>query len=458
MENLKKQLLPVLYLLCLFPGSLTAKNFVILDFETPATGSAPAAGQPLSPDANAWNLQPSFDNHFGSGNFFEISSTSSHSGSNSLKYTYEARNGFCNTCGIKNIGHLKGLDGVNYYVADTGEDLTQEFYPPKLIDPSGPSDGPTFTPNGPHASIGKTILNKTRGYTKYTVVAVENENATNDKLIVKKVRDGIGSFAGQPDIFNSRDEVLIARQCGVDGIIGKAGGLFEVSRRSDCDGAISWFGNIAPNAQPSGTSIFRRVYLKAEIVGLPSGHKLNYMRLMRGADSDISASIVAIASNVDGNMEPHLTGFGPTPISGKGRYEPGNGLPAGLKFERGIWYYIEQEYQAETYTMSSHINDGTVIVDSYTGDGNGAYRLWFGKSGEEPDRDNPTLEVENIPLPPMLGGDGTHMSLWGNQGHDLHTRGSWYMDDIVVSDTYIGPVATPDGSNTRAPSAPVAAQ
>ena len=117
---------------------------------------------------------------------------------------------------------------------------------------------------------------------------------------------------------------------------------------------------------------------------------------------------------------PQLGGLGD--FGGLNDYKPGAGLPEGLKFERGNWYYVEQEYKSE----------------SSVGASDGAYRLWFAKSGEE--TTTPLVELTGIPLPPIRGGSGSHMSLWGNFGHDKNTYGAWYIDDLVISNTKIGPL------------------
>ena len=433
----------ICFQLGIFGSASAAETYIDLDFETDNTGLNPVGkkGYPL------WSLHGDFDKNFGTGNSFEISNSTSHSGNNSLRFIYEGRNGICNTCGSRILTHKAGVDGVDYFVAGSGEDLTLEQE--TVLD----NKGNLITKQLPHASPGKLVYNRSRGFSQWQVVSVGSDTAKNDKLALKLLRPGIGNFANQPSIFNGKDSVSIARQCGVDGIVGKSGGTFDLTRRSDCNNAIVWFRQVFDNRlaadkkQRSGESIFRRVYLKAELTAPPSGNKLNYMN-MRGNQT---VSIV-IAANKD-NLEVHLSGL--KVAGGKGLYAPGiNGMPQDITMKRGTWYYIEQQYKAETYTMTSHVDaNGTVIVDTYNGDGNGEYRLWFAKSGEE--TDTPALTITGLSLPPMLGGNADHMSLFGNEGHHLHTRGSWYMDDIKISDTLIGfnDVAR-DGNNKAPPNSP----
>lgn len=426
-----------------FPFNLlptaSARNYIVLDFETEATGLSPTSnmGYPL------WSLHPTFDNVFGSDNHFEIS-TNSHSGEHSLKFTYEARNNFCNTCGGKTLKHKKGLDDRDYFVANNGEDLTQEYYPAKLKNSKKPKKGIVTRP-APHAEIGKIIYNKSRGYSQWEITGISKHTTNNDQLSLKLLQPGIGEYKNRKSVFNGGDKTSITRQCGMDGIIGKVNGEFDINRRSDCNNVIVWFGDIKANIQPTGSSIFRRVYLQSTIKNAPTGHKLNYARLLRGGDSKISRGISTIASFHNDKFELHLTGF--KKMGGLGRYRPGTNNPKNihgdLNFENATWYYLEQEYKAETFTIKTHVNaKGKVIIDSYRGNGDGEYRLWFAKSGEE--SETPVLELKKLHLPPFLGGTGTHMSLWGNIGHHTNSYGNWYMDDIKISTEKIGPVVKAD--------------
>lgn len=440
----------ILPLLLLFQISaiktVSALDYVDLDFETPAKGLLPVSGKayPL------WTLPPAFDENYGAGNQLEISKTSSHSGSYSLRFNYEAKNNFCNTCGTKLVVQKKGVDGVNYVIASSGEDLTRESYP----------DG---TP-APHASLGKHVYNTSRGYSQWEITSISNDSATNDKLSLKLLHSGVGEFADKEQIINTNDKLAVARRCGVDGIIGKSNGEFMVNRRSDCNSSITWFGNIghintADAIQPPGGSLFRRAYLKAELVDPPTGQKLNYARFMRvskqtdNAIADKFVEVVLVADfSLRENLEPHASGFGK--IGGLGRYKPGQGMPVNLQFERGKWYYIEEEYKAETYTIKTTLeSDGNITVNSYKGNSNGEYRLWFAESGKE--SAVPLINIKNLSLPPIIGGKGTHVSLWGNEGHDTHSRGSWYIDDVKISNKGpIGKKPGDDGFNLGTPQRP----
>jgi hypothetical protein len=229
----------------------------------------------------------------------------------------------------------------------------------------------------------------------------------------------------------------------VDGIIGIVNGENDINRRSDCNAVITWFSNVTPQA--SGTSIFRRTYLKAEVTSPNIHQKLHYLRTDRGGLNQGSIVLLGDSDN-DSAPNVNLLLSGLKQYGGDGLYRTGldNGFE-GLIFERGIWYYIEEEYKAATVKA---VDPTTGKATEYNSDG--AYRLWFSKSGSEPTQSTPTFELTGIPLPPITGGNGTHISFWGNVQHHTHARGSWYMDDVIVSNTWNGAVPF-NGKNLAPP-------
>ena len=433
-----------LFLFFFISTTLSAAPFVDLDFETPATG--------LTLDKNStypeWGM-PNLDNTYGKGNFFEVVDHAAHTGTHSLKFSYTGRNGFCNTCGTKAVQHQKGLNNVKYLVAKDGQDLTLEREP--LLNPDG---SPALNRNGkqiytelPHAAPGRIVYNTARGHSKWKILTVENENAKNDKLTLELLQPGIPPFDTEEQVINGNELITITRKCGVDGISRIIGGQNDLSLRSNCDTVIMWFGKQKPLFQPSGTSIFRRVYIKPELVDPPEGHKLSYVRLLRAVTENnqtgrdinkLAAAIILVAENNNGVMELKVDGLGKVNPAANAIsvYRPGNGLPEDAIFEPNTWHYIEQEFKAEDYTITTTpavpIDGELVTVTSYKGQGNGEYRLWFAKAGEETSNMKPVIELTGLNLPPIIGGKGQHMSLWGNIGNHKHTRGSWYIDDFKI--------------------------
>ncbi|MDT8281488.1 MAG: hypothetical protein RQ982_01605, partial [Gammaproteobacteria bacterium] len=369
----------------------------------------------------------SFPSVYGPNNHFNITNTTSHSGQYSLKFTYEAKNNICNTCGsgpclaCKSFfpDHIKtGHDGVNYFISAAGENLTI-------------ADNPSTAKkdDGPKALPGRIIYDRDSGFSKWEITSVTNENAINDKLNLKLLSKGING----EETINSGDTIAITRQCGVDGLVGVVEGENDVNRRSDCNSVIMWFANVTP--QEPGTSVFRRNYLKSEVSSPIIHQKLHYLK--PGRNGPLEGTIVLFAdSNQTNAPNTNLQLTGMKLYGGVGIYRPGldNGFE-GLIIERSIWYYIEEEYQAATVKTI----DAAGEVTEYNN--NGAYKLWFSKAGDEPTNKNtPSFKLEGIPLPPIKGGAGTEISFWGNLQHSTHTRGSWYIDDVIISNTWNGPV------------------
>lgn len=398
-------------------------------------------GKPLvnTPDPD-WSLTPIFDTLYGPGNTFSVTDSTAHSGLYSLKISYDGRNGFCNNCGTYGAIHKSGLDHADYFLSDTNENLTalDNINTVKIND-------------GPLAKAGRLVFNKTNGFSKWEITAVGSQGAINNKLSVKLLKQGIN---GETPEFNGGDEIAIARQCGVDGHIAN-----DINRRNDCDAAIIWFGDVSP--QVAGTSIFRRMYLKAEITSPLIHQKLHYFRPGNDTDGN-TGSIVLFADSQTAphDVQPQLSGFGSPnndvypyrDYGGANFYKPGNGLSAGLEFKRSVWYYIEEQYKAATPSGATD----TAGRPIYNADGE--YRLWFAESGkEDTDGATPILELTNLTMPPIDNiNTGPTVSFWGNIQHWTHLHGNWYMDDVVIAtDTKIGK-APGGGKNIAPPNPPTA--
>lgn len=411
---------------------------------------------PLDPSIDGqpvWALPSAFKNVYGPGNNFNLTNTTSHSGSYSLKFTYEARNDICNTCGTRVYKHIgTGHDGVNYFLDNAGTDLSIADNPATEKDDDGPK-----------ARVGRYVYNLDNGFSKWKITSVTNGNKTNDKLNLDLVKAGIN---GEKTI-NSGDEIGIIRQCGVDGLVGTVKGKNDINRRSDCNNLIAWFTNVSP--QPPGTSIFRRTYLKAEVTSPIFHQKLHYFRPDHGGPNE--GSIVTFGdSNIKTAPNTDLLLSGMKPYGGAGIYRPGidNGFD-GLTLKRGIWYYLEEEYQAATlnpvydpeynpkstsYNASKYPTPDPLDARYNQYNSDGAYRIWFSKAGHEPtSKSNTSFKLEGIPLPPITGSTGPQVSFWGNFQHHTHTRGSWYIDDVIISNSWNGPTAS-SGTNTAPPISP----
>ncbi len=421
MPQTNHSIIAIAFLQLAFIAPLLATEYINLDFETADTGLTLESNKPYP----VWTIPIS--NQFGSGDMFDVVDTTSHNGNHSLRFTYEGKNNYCNTCGNEIAFHKQGVDNADYFVSDTGEDLT-------LV---------------PHAQIGRHVYNTSRGYSMWEVTSVTSDSATNDKLKLKLMYPGVGDYEGLTPVFNGGDKVRIARQCGVDGTVGTWKGEFVVDRRSDCDNAIVWFGDVTPH--DPGTSIFRRVYLKAEITSPHIHQKLRYFSPNRWGSNAGSIILLADSRSSAPVIEPQLSGLQRYRDDLPNLFQPGlgNGFD-GLSFERSIWYYIEEEFKAATPDLITDPSGNTYNSD-------GEYRLWFSKSNDSTTVGaTPRLNITNLKMPPTsINAGETYISFWGNVQHSVHSRGHWYMDDMTISDVKIGPAASTGSNNLSPPSTPI---
>ena len=387
--------------------SAHAQTFFEMNFESEGNNGTIATGVGLP----VWTLPSALLDILGSGALFELTSADAHSGSYSLKFDYDGLNGFCNACGLLNYTADSSLNNADYFIDSAGNDLADT------------------TDSGPSAQPGRIVFDLSGGFSRWQIDAVTNENAVNDRLNLSLLDAGIHGETG----INASEEIGIAKQCDVDGTIGG-----EIDRRSDCNKAIIWFGNI-DSSQNYGESVFRRVYVKAEILTPTIHQKINYWRTPSitgyfpdGTDMPNGEVVLFADANATSSkpLRPVLTGL--NPFGGAGYFEPGvEGMSTDvMSFERGVWYYVEQEFKAE----------------SAPGAADGAYRLWLAKSGEE--TDTPVLEVTGLTMPPV---DAT--SFWGNVQHWTHSYGVWYIDDMKIANTRIGFDVTANASHTAPPGA-----
>ncbi len=384
-------------------NSIHAATLFEIDFET-------GLPSPLDGPNPVWSLPPDIANTSGSGNFFEVISNVAHSGSASLRFDPNGRNGLCNTCGLYSANHDAASAQIDAFIADSGEDLTLS------------------ASNGPAAYAGKFLYNKTQGFSKWTILSVSNKYTVNDKLTVRLLRPGIN---GEVDGFHSGDNILIARHCGIDGIF--AG---NVHRRSDCNDVVHQFENTS-GTQAGGQSIFRRIYIRMDMTN-PGSQKIRYWSNNIGGGGTGNKTHSYLVAKGSGDSFPVFPLVNTVKLNSDTSnilFKPGSGLTSGLEFERGKWYYIEEEFKAESSPAA----------------GDGEYRLWFSESGKEgSDGSTPILELTGLFLPVA-----DYVTFWGNFQHHSHTTGRIYLDDIkIATDTKIGS-KTSDHPSTSPPTSPI---
>ena len=334
-----------------------------------------SGNMPIGSANPVWMLPSGASDRFGTGNLFEVVTGNAHSGSYSLRFNYEGRNGVCNMCGSTARVQMSTSSPANYFLDDQGNDLT--------LDPI-------------LASPGRIVYNTDDGFSKWQITSVTSQNSLNDKLLLTKINDGIGAAS---NIFKSGDKINIYRQCGVDGKVGT-----DVTRRSDCNIGITYFTKVTQNY---GESIFRRIYVKIDKnTVLPYTQKLRYWQLDSGG-------IYLVVRHVDtGRIFPYVEGLA-------GHNGP-SFIDTNIDMKTGVWYYVEEQFKANS--------------DPTTSDGE--YRLWFAESGKEAVK--PVIELTGLDISPVKAA-----SLWGNFQHHEDASGYWYLDDLAISTTRIGPTDIP---------------
>jgi hypothetical protein len=351
-------------------------------------------------DDDIWKMNPNNYNPItqGKGDLLEVINTESHSGNFSLQYNYNGRNGICNTCSRSINFHKAGHDNATYFVSNSGEDLT---------------DSSDFSKAA--AAPGKFVYNSSDGGALWKVVSVETDTSLNDKLLLKLIKPGVGTSSRNN--FKTGDKVEIARICGVDG--------FDRGVRNNCNRAGAFFKNDSiVGTQLAGESIFRRFYLLVQTPSVNTQTKL-YFWFVNDAGTIKSIFLnLKTNNNYFPDYYPHIE-LTQVKATQPGSFWPGStdGMPADTIFKRGLWYYVEEEYQASNPADAE----------------NGVYRLWLAEAGEEPSNEAGTniLEVQGLKLPSVNG-----TSLFGNISTTSHRFGFYYIDDIRISNAWNGPVTT----------------
>lgn len=365
MERLERTLNSMIFLLLLiWPTFLVGEVLYEQDFDSGTF--LLGVGDPV------WSFSAPSSSLVGNENLFEVVSGVSHSGQYSLRFNYSGRNGICNMCGSTQRNQAVGFTSVNEFIDNKGADLTSAPY---------------------LAETNRIIFNKTDNFSKWKILSVQNESSVSDKLVLQLLAPGIGG----ENNFDSGDEVLIFRQCGIDGKIGG-----DINRRSDCNVAINYMSGIG---QSPGESIYRRMYVKIDgSTVLPYSQKLRYWKTDNGL-------IFLVARTTKSNGKTYF--YIEKSVAGG----PSNFIVALNDIQKDKWYYIEEEFKAETSDMA---NDGE-------------YRLWISEDGSI--SLSPVIDISGLDL-----GVVKAASLWGNHQHFEDSLGFWYMDDFKISTTRNGPV------------------
>jgi hypothetical protein len=359
-----------------------APNFIFYDSFDGGINSSPYADLRWS-----WKEPFSESNPFGmmlgKGDLYEVSENVAFRGNASLRLDFDGRNGWCNTCGADSYIVANGVG--NSVILQATEQGILENQP---------------NPNRP-------VFNKSDRWARWT------PESTGDQSLFFNGGAPTRNELGGSGLFNGGDEVFIARECGVDGNIGR-----DIDRRSDCNLGINYLQGVSASDFEPGESIARRFYMYvAEETEMPNTTlKLGYTWFRN-------------EENGRYHVYPLLRSG---EISAATRLIVGAHSFPGKRLESGAWYYLEEVYTRES---SDSANDGT-------------YKLYFDRHDEV--TNVPLVSLENITFGELLD-----MSVVGNWQHSNDAKGYFYIDEVAVADGYIGPV---DGDLKEAapPNAPAA--
>jgi len=234
---------------------------------------------------------------------------------------------------------------------------------------------------------GDYVFNKSRGWTRWDI-----SSYSSNSVCFNKNAPSANSMLGDNGLV-AGDVLKVVRKCGVNGTIGG-----DIKRRSDCGLAINFLQNIQKTDFDYGATLSRRLYLlidKSAVV--PNvGIKLGYAKFSSG-------STIPFISFQNGWRLENSTFFGYSPTS--------------VTIQKDKWYYIEETWSRE----------------SSVGAGDGTYKLY---GGEE---NSPDLATPLVSQSGLTYGDISAFSIIGNWQHFNDANGSMYIDDVLISKSYIGP-------------------
>ena len=236
-----------------------------------------------------------------------------------------------------------------------------------------------------------TIFNRDNGFSVWDVTS-SNDTQVCVNLETPKLAPIIDIAAS----ITVGDELRVPRVCGLNGSIGG-----QTRRRSDCDLAINYLNGIEKSHFDYGNTLSRRmyIYIPSETIIPSVTIKLGYAKFDASSIVPFVSSSRGARFEVDGNA---ILGF----------------IQTELFFERDRWMYIEEVYTRETAANAN----------------NGRFQLFAGFSGD--DVTQPIHSATGLHF-----GELKSLSIIGNWPHFNDASGYMYVDDVSVSNQYIGPVS-----------------
>ena len=350
------------------PSSLNAQVLFEEDFESGqfSQGASPRWSWPGEP-TNSGNIQSAMLR--GEGDVYSITTARRYRGDYAMAMDFSGRNNWCNTCGNTELS-------LNATTASTGCFTV-------------PEPGP----------YGDSVYNRDNGFSQWEVTSVTGQQVCID--VSRAIGDSI--FGSAQTGLSAGDLVRVPKRCGVNGDVSNS-----VSRRIDCNRAITYLNGVSTNDIGYGERIARRFYmLIPRQTQLPNiTFKLGYSFWQRvGEQSRVSTLKLSVQR--DTSLE--LLAPNGERISGRSNTVP-----------RDQWWYFEEVW----------------VRESSAGARDAEYRVYMGPA------DAPTAQLVQ-PVVVRSGfemGELRQMSINGNWQHTGGVSGLVYFDDIVIAKQFVGPV------------------
>ncbi len=250
------------------------------------------------------------------------------------------------------------------------------------------------------------LYNKTNGFSTWQIT-----NSSSNKVCFKDGK-AVNNSLTTNNRLAAGDEIKIPYQCGINGIVGR-----NKDRRSDCDKAINYLNGQTASDLGYGQTLSRRfyMYIPKETVLPGVTLKLGYSHFRRGG----SLVNYTLKLSTQRNSTISLTAPG-------GKY---NTNSSGYAVQKGVWHYFEEVFKRES---SASANDGS-------------YKLYTGAVTKGDKLKTPHVSQNNLKL-----GSFVDMSFMGNFQHFNDAKGYIYFDDILISDSYVGPNGSKAGNGSPA--------
>ncbi len=241
------------------------------------------------------------------------------------------------------------------------------------------------------APWGSHLYNQTNGFSKWEI-----ESYTNNEVCFN-TSTAAGNSMILTNSFSAGDGIKVPYQCNVNGIVGG-----RIDRRSDCNKAINYLDGVSDADLGYGKTVSRRFYLY-----IPSATTLPNTTLKLGyAHFNINGSVVpnTMKLSVQRGLSIEAT-------------LPGGKFVNPIAVVKDKWFYFEEVWRRETSAGAS----------------DGEYKFYFSPADDF--NPQPLLVQANLTIGRLVD-----MSINGNFQHKNDANGYVYFDNVLISDSYSGPL------------------